>query len=133
MKKIFIIFASLMASVTIAVFFSGCVAAAVGVGAGAGAGTYAYVKGEMKSVEQATLEKTWSAVEKTVKEMGFIVESQSHDALAGTIEARGAGNKKITIKVVLVTDKTTEVRIRIGTFGDEKFSYQILDRIRKNM
>ena len=131
MKKIFIIFASLMASVTIAVFFSGCVAAVVG--AGAGVGTYAYVKGEMKSVEQASLDKTWSAVEKTVKDMGFFVVSKSRDALAGVVEARGAGDKKITIKVSLVTDKTTEVGIRVGTFGDEKYSYQILENIRKNM
>jgi ATP:corrinoid adenosyltransferase len=88
---------AVVASALIAISFSGCAAAVVG--AGAGVGTYAYAKGEMKSVEQATMDKAWNAVEKTVKDMGFVVESQSHDALISEIEARGAGDKKITNKL----------------------------------
>lgn len=114
-----------------AVFFSGC--AAVVVGAGAGAGAYAYSKGEMKSVEAASLDKVYKAVEKTVKDMGFVVESKSKDALVGEVVCKGAGDKTIKIKLKFMTEKTTEVRIRVGLWGDENFSYQILKNIRENL
>lgn len=112
-------------------FMSGC--AAVVVGAGAGAGAYAYSKGELKSVEAASLDKVYKAVEKTVTEMNFVVETKSKDALVGEVVCKGAGDKTIKIKLKFVTDKTTEVSIRVGFWGDENFSYQILKKIRDNL
>ncbi len=45
--------------------------------------------------------------------------------------ARGAGDKKIRVKVKKQSDTVTEIRIRVGMFGDESMSRQILDRIKK--
>ncbi|MCX7871888.1 MAG: DUF3568 domain-containing protein [Verrucomicrobiae bacterium] len=110
---------------------SGC--AAVVVGAGAGAGAYAYSKGELQSAEAASLDKVYKAVEKTVAEMNFVLESKSKDALVGEVICKGAGDKTIKIKLKFITDKTTEIRIRVGFWGDENFSYQILKKIRDNL
>jgi len=115
------------------VLITGCAAVVVGAGAGAGVGAYAYSKGEMKSVEAASLDKVYNAVEKTVTEMNFVVESKSKDYLVAEVICKGAGDKTIKIKLKFVTDKTTEVRIRVGFWGDENFSYQILKKIRDNL
>lgn len=121
----------ILGMVCVIALLSGC--AAVVVGAGAGAGAYAYKAGEMKSVLDASMDNTWKAVEKTVQEMGFVVETKMKDALAAKVEARGANDKKITIKLRSLTSKTTEVRIRVGLFGDELYSQQILQKIRSHI
>jgi hypothetical protein len=133
MRKILIVFGYTLISLFVLLFITGCAAAVVGAGAGAGIGAYAYSKGELKSVEAASIDKVWKAVEKTVEEMGFVVEVKSKDALTGILEARGANDKKITIKIGFMTEKTTEVKIRVGFFGNETYSYQILKTIRSHL
>lgn len=131
MKKILTAFGCIFLAGYILINFTGCALFVAGAGAGAGVGAYAYSKGELKSVESAPLNKVWDAVEKTVNKMEFVLESKSKDALAGKLIARGANDKKITIELRFVTEKTTEVRIRVGFFGDETYSYQILKTIRE--
>lgn len=130
-NKIMVASVCLVASVFIAITFSGCSTGTARTGAGAG--NYSYSNGDMKSVEDVSMDKLWNAAQKAVKEMGFVVESQSHDALVSVIEARGAGDKKITIKLSFLTEKTTEVKIRVGFFGNKEFSYQILKTIREKL
>lgn len=83
----------LLASTTI---LSGCLVVAA---AGAGAGTYAYVTGELSSVEQANVDKVWKATQEAVKELQFTVKEQSKDALQGRLVAEQADKTDITIKV----------------------------------
>ncbi|MCX7872799.1 MAG: DUF3568 domain-containing protein, partial [Verrucomicrobiae bacterium] len=113
------------------IVLTGC--AAVALGAGAGVGAYAYSKGELKSVEAASIDKVFKATEKAVTEMNFVIESKSKDALAGEVVCKGASDKTIKIKLKFVTEKTTEIRIRVGFWGNETFSYQILKKIRDNL
>jgi hypothetical protein len=63
--------------------------------------------------------------------LGFTVTSKEKDAISGELIARGASDKKITVKLKKQTEEVTEIRIRIGTFGDESMSRQILEEIKK--
>ncbi|MBU6412849.1 MAG: DUF3568 family protein [Planctomycetes bacterium] len=117
----------LLASTTI---LSGCLVVAA---AGAGAGTYAYVTGELSSVEQANVDKVWKATQEAVKELQFTVKEQSKDALQGRLVAEQADKTDITIKVERETDTLTKVRIRVGVFGDEATSRLIMDKIKSNI
>lgn len=107
---------------------TGC--AALVVGAGAGAGTVAYVAGELQATEDVSLTNAWNASKRAMKDLGFSITSAEKDAFEGKIIARGAGDKKVTISLEKVTDKTTEIGIRVGFFGDESMSIEILDSIR---
>lgn len=102
-------------------------------GGGAAAGTVAYVMGELKSMEEASLERTWEAAQKTMEDLEFIVTSKQKDVLTARLIARGANDKKIVIQLKKVSEDLTEVRIRVGTFGDESLSRQILERLKKNL
>ncbi|MBN1223713.1 MAG: DUF3568 family protein [Candidatus Aminicenantes bacterium] len=110
-------------------FLSGCFAAAVG----AGAGTVAYVRGDLVVTEAAGLENVHDAALKAVHDLDLNLISQKKDALSGEITARDIKDKKIQIKLAAVTDETTKVSIRIGTFGDETKSRVIYEKIRENL
>lgn len=114
-------------------FSSGCAALLLTGGAAAGAGAIAYVRGELKSTETATLDKTWTATLAAMSDLELSVSTKQKDALSAKLAARGAGDKKIQVDLKRLTDKETEIRIRVGTFGDEVISRQVLDKIKKRL
>ena len=105
-------------------FASGCALFAVG------AAGYAYAKGELKSTEPAPLDRTWDATVAAVKELQFPIVEQSKDALEARMVAKNAEDKDIRIKLKKVADNSTELHVRVGAFGDEAVSHEILDRNR---
>jgi hypothetical protein len=126
--------------IDIAVFFillslvnSGCAAVLLGGGAAAGAGTVLYVKGELQSVEEVPLDRAWNAANLAVKDMGFVIGNSEKDDLSGSLTAYTADNKKVQIKLKRRAESITEIRIRVGTFGDESLSRLILERIRERL
>jgi hypothetical protein len=112
---------------------AGCALFVVGAAAGAGAAGYAYVEGILKSTEQASLNRVWSASLGAMKDLEFPITKQVKDALTGNITARNARDKKIDIQLKKISDDTTEISIRVGTFGDENLSRVILDKIKKRL
>lgn len=109
---------------------TGCLtAAAVGGAAAAGAGTVAYIKGELKATEEASLNKTWAATVAAVDELEFLVINKIKDAVSAELEAKTADNKTVKIELKRVSDNLTDISIRIGTFGDETLSRYILSKI----
>jgi hypothetical protein len=111
----------------------GCVLFVAGAAAGAGVAGYAYVSGILKSTEQASLDHAWTATLGAMKDLEFPVTKQAKDALTGHLTARNAGDKKIDIDLKKISDKATEISIRVGTFGDENLSRVILGKIKKRL
>ena len=115
--------AALMAMAT------GCVLVAVGAIAVAGAGGWQYVKGEIKATEQAPLDRVWTATLDTMKDLEYPVTYKAKDALAGEVKVVNSSGTKIDINLKKITNNSTEIRIRVGTFGDEPLSRTIIGRI----
>lgn len=109
---------------------TGCVALLAG--AAVGAGTVAYVAGELKAADEVSLDRAWSASLQAMEDLQFKVTKQQKDALAGLLVARRADDTPVTIRVKKQTDKVTELRIRVGTFGDEGLSRLIHDKIKSH-
>jgi len=121
----------MLAALGAALLLTGCVA--VVVGGAAGAGTYAYIKGELKVSESCTLDQAWSASQAAMKDLEFTVTTKQKDALQGRLVAHTATDKKVEILLKKLSDKVTEVRIRVGTFGDEDLSKVIIQKIEKRL
>ena len=68
-----------------------------------------------------------------MKDLEYPVTSQAKDALSAELTARNASDKKIMVKLKKISDTTTEVRIRVGTFGDESLSRVVLEKIKKHL
>ncbi len=112
-----------------AFLFTGCVAALV-VGAAAGAGSVVYVKGELKTTEAISLDQAYQAAESGLKDLDLLAEAKEKDTLNGGMEAQGVGDKRIWIKLHNVSKDVTEMRIRVGVFGDQVYSQKIYDAIK---
>jgi len=131
MKKTKLMMIALMASLL--AFGSGCVLFVAGAAAGAGAAGYAWVKGEVVATEQASLSQTWDASLAAMQDLQFPVTSQVKDALEGNLTARNAKNTEIKIQLKYISNTSTEVHIRVGTFGDESLSRVILGKIKDHL
>lgn len=68
-----------------------------------------------------------------MKDLQFPIIKQSKDAVQGQFTARNATDTKIEINLKKVSKHTTEIRIRVGTFGDESLSRLILEKIRSHL
>jgi len=125
--KIIVIFLLLILSL---LFVNGC---AVILAGSAGAGTVAYIKGELQTNLEAPLEKSIEATNRAIGNLKFIIISKEVDKLAGEIIARTTQDQKITIKLNKVTENTTKISIRVGIFGDQTLSRNVLDEIKKEL
>ena len=105
----------------------GAAAAAVGTGA------YFYIKGDLKRNYEAPMDKTWDATIKSVEELKLTAESTEHDAFNGVIKGKMADGKSFTINVKRLGENSTEVGVRIGTFGDRARSEAIHDKIHSKL
>jgi hypothetical protein len=119
-----------------AISLSGCAAVLVGgaiaAGAAAGVGAEAYSKGELRSLESVSLDQAWIAVPAAMKDAGVAVVDKSKDPLNANVEGSSEANKRVMVKLKNAGKQLTEVRIRVGTFGDEGLSRQILEGMRKH-
>jgi NAD/NADP transhydrogenase alpha subunit len=105
--------------------FSGCVAVVAG---GAAAGTL-FVTGDLKSTLETSPSKTRKAIESAAKSLQLIQITAEGDELGGKYVYRMADDTKVSIRYRSTTDTTTDISIRVGTFGDEALSTKILKKI----
>ncbi|UCE39462.1 MAG: DUF3568 family protein [Thermoplasmata archaeon] len=108
---------------------SGCVLL---VGGAAGAGAVAYLGGELKSDEEISLDRLWDATQAAIKDMGLTVKTKEKDYLSAKLVAVTADDKNININLKRKSDNLTEIAIRIGKFGNESMSQQILNEIKNH-
>ena len=121
--------AALLAALPIA-FTSGCLAVAAGA---AGAGTVAYIRGELDAALSYNLDAVDRATNRAAEQLRFAKINEGSDALARVITLRTAEDKKIEVKLTRTTDTLTQVRIRVGVFGNETVSRALLDKIQANL
>lgn len=109
---------------------TGCGLAVVG---GAAAGTVAYIRGDLNAVLDGSLNKSVKAVDAAIKETGVNQISRNVDKLGANYILRTAQDDKVEITLEKATNKATNIVIRVGVFGDEALSHQILSEIQKNI
>ncbi len=112
----------------------GCAALVIGAaGAAAGVGTIVYVKGELDTVVEASLDEAWEATEKAIADLEFTTTETSKDAIAAEHTSRTAQDRKIHIRLNRYSETATRVRIRVDVFGNEELSRTILDKIKAHL
>jgi len=114
------------------VALSGCAYMVVGAVGATGA---AYVIGEDRRVFAYNFDEVYDAALAAVKDdCKLPVYEEKREAVTGTITASLVKGTKVNVTVKFLSAGATEVRIRVGFFGDEDFSnmlfYKIEDRLR---
>jgi len=117
-----------------ALFTSGCVAALFGVGVVAGAGTVAYVKGELKSIEDVPYQRLRQAAEETLA-MDFGLTLDKIDTSVGEtyMAFRDSSGTRTSVTLLMTSGTATELRIRVGTFGNQAKSQLVYDAIKRRV
>jgi hypothetical protein len=116
---------------------SGCLVAAAG--ACAGAGAYAYYRGTVSDTYGAEFGQVYQASKEALGDMAMPVVSENHEGLAGTIESSLADGTRVTVvleekpRMKSEDNHSTEVSIRIGTFGDQTASTQLQQQIARRV
>jgi hypothetical protein len=108
---------------------SGCLAVA----AGAGASAVAYVRGDLETNLHTDYNRVVDSARSAINELEFAKVSENKDALKAVIIARTAMDKKVEITVVNSGKRLTNIKIRVGLFGDEALSMSILDKIKSGL
>jgi|WetSurMetagenome_2_1015567.scaffolds.fasta_scaffold00023_85 hypothetical protein len=111
---------------------TGCIGAVV-VGAGVGAGTVIYIKGSLEQQMNASVKQVYSATLAALNKMGLPVVERQRDEASASIKSRFADGTHIWINISAITNSVCELKIRVGTFGDEQKSRMILDEIQKRL
>jgi len=111
---------------------SGCAALLIGGAGAAGYAGYKYVKGEAKQFYPHPLAQTWTAVRESVQQLGMPVTYEAADQFGARLESVTAEGKKVTIKLV-PRGYGTELRVRVGMFGDEYVSKRLLAQVNQRL
>lgn len=115
---------------------AGCLLFAVGAAAG-GAGAVAYYENQLCATNDVSLERAWSAANTAMKEMTYtIIPAETHkDVNGGVVQGRNAKDQVVCIKLTRLTEKTLDIRVRVGTFAtpDDRAAGQLLyDKMRSH-
>ena len=114
--------------------------AALGTGCGAlllvgGAGTsaIAYATGELKSNEEHSLDDLDDACRIAVDTLGYDEVETTYEKDKVRWQARSAGGDPVDIHLIATGTNRTELRIRVGVFGDEARSRLLLEQIHQSL
>jgi len=113
--------------------FCGCASTDVGGAAAAatGTGSATFNGGVLTSDENVTLDQGWKATLAQAMEMQSAVEDQWKNEVSAQVVFRDQANNKIDIKLTVAKEGSTIFRIKVGGFGDEIYSQEILSKTRK--
>ncbi|MHC4128335.1 MAG: DUF3568 family protein [Planctomycetota bacterium] len=115
-----------------AVTLTGCTALLVGGAAAAGAGSVAYVRGDLETTEEVSLETAWQAAHVAATNLELTELSGDRNGLSARVVARTTQDEKVTIMLEPRGQTTTRVSIRVGFFGNESKSLLVLDAMRRS-
>jgi len=122
---------ALAALVLFVPLLSGCLAA-IGAGAALGVGAIEYANGKLESMQDISLARGWTATQLAMGDLQYTIVSERKDALEAELVAREASDKKVSVHLKKMNDKTVKFTLRVGTFGDETKSRQILEKIQSH-
>ncbi len=110
---------------------TGCAALLIGgAAAGATAAGMIYHDGELRADIEAPPPTVIKATERAFRDLIWTKESAQASATDGQATARTATGKEVSVTVTRKTENTSEIGIRVGTFGDENLSRLLYDKIK---
>jgi hypothetical protein len=122
---------------SLATCMSGCLVAAAG--AAAGAGAYAYYQGNHGDTFAGEFGQTYQATKAALADLNMPVRHEQHHGLSGTIESSIEDGSRVTIdieehpRLTSSDGHVTEVKVRVGTFGDSAVSSKLHGQIRAHL
>lgn len=103
------------------------------IGAAAGAGGVAWIKGGLEQNFDKTVDQLHRASVAGLKDIKCVVRSDQVRKHLAKIEFEFDDGQKGTIHIKALTERSAELKIRVGVLGDETKSHIILNAILKHL
>jgi hypothetical protein len=117
-----------------AALLSGCTGLLVGgAAAGAGAGTVMYVQGDLEATLEQPRSEVVEASRQAIADMGLRITDEKETDEDWIFECVRNDGKSVAVKVRELTPAMSRVYIRVGTFGDEAYSWRLLEKTQENL
>jgi hypothetical protein len=126
MKNILILFVTAVSLV----FVSGCATSQAG---GSMVGTAVYSDGELSDALGGSLMDAHVATLAGARDLQLTILNDSKSFAHANITANSATNTKFDITLVKQSQYLTQIRIRVGTAGDEEMSRKLLEMIKAHL
>ena len=110
---------------------SGCIPLLIG--AVAGAGGLSYAKGALVKNVDHTVREIHKAGLAALKKLNLFVTADELNKHSALIRAEYENGQKIQILIDALTERSSKITIRIGTFGNQEQSQVILNAIQKKL
>ena len=98
---------------------------------GAGTGAIAFATGELRVTEDVPMATLHEATQVAVETLRYVDVEARYDGERILWTATTAGGDPVDIRLIAQDDDKTELRIRIGVFGNEARSRLVLEQIRQ--
>jgi hypothetical protein len=109
---------------------AGCAAVAVGAAGGSG---LAYMIGDLETKVNATPKEVAAAAGRALEDLEIRLILENSSKLDAKVVGRTGTDRRVQITAEMVGEGGSEVFIRVGIFGDEHMSRQILDALKKQL
>lgn len=106
--------------------FSGCGVLILG---GAAAGTAGYVSGDLNATVDGGFQSVIDAADSAIRENSITQVSKDVTLHSAVYELRTLQDDKIILTINRATRDLTNITIRVGVFGDEPLSHNVLKEI----
>jgi len=103
------------------------------IGAAVGAGSVTYINGSLVRNVDEPVDRIHKASLAALKDLHLFVTADELNKHSAVIRAEYEDAKKIHISIEALTEYVAQIKIRIGTFGDQDESHTILDAILKKL
>jgi hypothetical protein len=109
---------------------SGCGVLILG---GAAAGTVGYVSGDLKATLEGQFDQVVKAADTAISDNAIAQVTREESQHSVVYELRTPQQDKIALTIARLSRDLTEVTIRVGVFGDEPLSRNILTEIESRL
>ena len=97
----------------------------------AGGGYIAYEKGDLDILESVGYDDAFNAVDATILDMGMQLQEREKKPLVGKVRAKSHYGL-VTYSLENAGEKMTQIKIRVGTFGNQTVQRQIFAKLKSN-
>ncbi|HPD14064.1 MAG TPA: DUF3568 family protein [Planctomycetota bacterium] len=112
---------------------AGCPAILVGTGAAMGAGALVWQSGWLRGNISEPIERVHRAAKSAVADFHVTLESDSLKPVSGVVDGTMPDGRRIVVETARRGDRETQVRIRVGFWGDQAVSLRIFEQIKKHL
>jgi hypothetical protein len=94
---------------------------------------FVYDKGDLNGYVDADIGRTSAATRLAMKDLGFPIVNDELDAEEGKVEGQLGNASRVVMHLVRKAERVTRVNIRVGIFGDEGISRDMLLKIETHL